>query len=109
MVNFDIKWKKGDTADQIEFSIEINGSLLDLSQWSIKMDIRKSGRPNRVEKTLTVGNGIVMDGNYSFLVGGFIVDITPGNYVYDIQLTNGPVIKTYVKGNLIVKQDITDA
>ena len=108
-IKFDMRWKKGDTAETYPFSIDVNGVPLDLTEWVIKMEVKKSGQKNRIAQTLVVGDGITLIDDFTLVVGGFIVTIDKGSYVYDIEISKPGIVKTYIEGNLIVSQDVTNA
>ena len=94
---------KGDTFDEVAFSIKINNVVLDLTGAVIKMQLKKSGDLTVAILALTsVAAGGV------FKINQQIINIEVFNYVYDIQLTLASgVVKTYVSGTFSVTQEIT--
>lgn len=108
-IKVDMNWKRGDTAETYPFAIDVNDVPLNLTGWNIKMEIKKSGQKNRIAKTLVIGDGITLSDQFTFTVGGFIVELDPGHYVYDIEMSNFGIVKTYIEGNIRVSQDVTNA
>ena len=78
--------------------------------WSIMLDVfyAKLKETGTVVKEISVGSGItIVDVNGVFSIDSFDVTFGAGFYVYDIEVTSGSDIRTYVKGSLTVKQDVT--
>jgi hypothetical protein len=110
---------RNDTTDYLGFNFKLwEGdpnvldleARLDLTGMSIKMEFRRGSERGKIAKTLTLGNGITVltPINGEMTVDPFIIDFVAGTYYYDIELTypSGRV-KTYVKGQMIVKEDTT--
>lgn len=104
--------KKGDTFNGIQFTINVNGSPLNLTGASIAMDLRLTPTGASVERFSTaVGEGITISTPKTagiFTLDTQIIDIAAGDYYYDIQITlANSTIKTYIGGRWIIEQDIT--
>lgn len=100
--------KRGDTWKGLTFTVDINGTVLDLSNYTIAMQVKNSS--NRILLNLTIGNGITM---VDAVNGVFRIDpvITPnviGTHRYDIEFTNSGVVSTYVEGKFSINTDITN-
>lgn len=110
---------RNDTTDYLGFNfkvwegdpevLDLNADL-DLTGISIKMEFRKGNERGKIAKTITDDAGITIVDRLSgeISIDPFIIDFVAGTYYYDIQFTypNGRV-KTYIKGQMIVKEDIT--
>lgn len=99
---------KGDTFRGADFTINVNGTPLDLSAASIAMEFRAGNATGQVVKRLDDGSGIsfgVETGTFS--VDPFNIDWQAGIYHYDIEITISGVITTYVQGTMKILQDVT--
>jgi len=47
------------------------------------------------------------NGQAYILLSTVETDVTPSKYVYDIQMVNGAIVTTLLKGNILVSGDIT--
>jgi hypothetical protein len=103
---------KGDTFDEVAFSIKINNIALDLTGAVIKMQLKKSSDLTIALLSFTsvsaAGITITNATGGLFKINQQIIDIEVFNYAYDIQLTlaNG-VVKTYVSGTFSITKEIT--
>jgi hypothetical protein len=104
--------RKGDTYPGAVFTINVNGSPLDLTSAEVDIDLRLTAL-GAVAKTFTSvgGGGITISAtptDGTFTIDDQIVDIAAGTYLYDIEITlsNG-VVMTPVWGNWQIIQDIT--
>ena len=103
---------KGDTFDEVAFSIKINGVALDLTGATIKMQLKKSNYLTVAALSLTsvasAGITITSPTLGLFKINQQIIDIEVFNYAYDIQLTLASgVVKTYVSGTFNITKEIT--
>ena len=103
---------KGDTYDGTQFTIQVNGSALDLTGASIKMSMKLDKTQTTADLELTTDNGGIVISNPPtsgvFIVGNQIINPEVGNYYYDIQITLSDLrVKTYISGRWKIKQDIT--
>ena len=103
---------KGDTFDEVAFSIKINNVVLDLTGAVIKMQLKKNSTDvvPSLSFTSVAAAGITITNATGglFKINQQIINIDVFNYVYDIQLTLASgVIKTYVSGTFSVTQEIT--
>ena len=87
---------------------------LDLSDATVKIQIRKDNENGRLHKTAVSGDGITWlnqsEGTFQF--GGFDINWSgAGDYYYDIQMTyaTSGITRTYVKGVITVIEDTTAA
>jgi hypothetical protein len=103
---------KGDTFNEVAFEVKKNGTAIDLTGATIRMQLRKQYSDASAVLSLTsVGSaGITITNATSgqFKINAQIIDIEVFNYVYDIQFTlvSGEV-KTYVKGGFNVTPEVT--
>jgi hypothetical protein len=106
---YNISIWKSNTWSQI-FLLTANTVPINLSTATVEIQIRKKITSTNAELTLTEnGGGIVVGGvNNNMITINKDIDLDAGNYVYDmaVQFSNSN-IKTYIWGNFIVYQDIT--
>jgi len=102
---------KGDTFEDLNFSILINGVNVDLTNYEIACKFRKLSKCGEEIKSIEIGSGITL---VNPLLGEFKIDEFNVNwpvslYYYDIQFTDldSGIIKTYIEGTFTVKQDVT--
>lgn len=103
---------KGDTFNEVAFEVKKNGTAIDLTGATIKMQLRKQYEDVSAVLSLTsVANaGLTITNATSglFKINAQIINIEVFNYVYDIQFTlaSGEV-KTYVKGGFNITPEVT--
>lgn len=103
---------KGDTFNEVAFEVKKNGTAINLTGATIRMQLRKEYEDVSAVLSLTsVANaGITITNAASglFKINAQIINIEVFNYVYDIQFTlaSGEV-KTYVKGGFNVTPEVT--
>jgi len=99
----------GDTFNGVQFTYQLNNAPIDLTAATIKIQVRKESKTGEVVKTLETGSGITITDatNGVFSIDSFVIDIPVGINYYDIQLTTGATVKTYVEGIFEVLQDVT--
>lgn len=103
---------KGDTFNEVAFEVKKNGTALNLTGATIKMQLRKEYSDVSPTLSLTsVSNaGLTITNATSghFKINEQRIDIEVYNYVYDIQFSfaSGEV-KTYVKGGFNVTPEVT--
>lgn len=107
---YNISIWKTNTWSQI-FLLTANTVPIDLSTAAVEIEIRKTITSTTVELTLTEGGGGITVGgqNNNMITINKDINLTAGNYVYDmaVKFSNNN-IKTYIWGNFIVYQDITN-
>ena len=107
-MNYDFpKHIKGDTWPVRTFTIEVNDLAKDLTGAAIAMKVRNCN--NTVLLSLTDGAGltITVPTSGKFQIDEQVLDIAAGVHTYDIEITDAAgVIKTWVKGNLIISSHI---
>ena len=101
---------RGDTFDELPFTIEIDGQPWDISSATILMQLR-SAVDGTVALALSVGSGLTITNGAAgqFKINQQIISIAYGNYLYDIQVTIGGWPYTYISGNFSVVGDISHA
>ena len=103
------EWIRGDTIEQLNFTVLINGAAPIDTIAEVAIDLRRrGGRLYRYDSTGTGDSPIVIDGNGQFHIPEHILDIPGARYDYDIELTfTDGTVKTYVRGTWELKEDIT--
>lgn len=102
----DFKSYKGDTFRTTLTFTDANGSAIDLSAASLKMECY-NGRT--LILSFSNGDGITVSGAGNNIVTlQKVITIQAGNFRYDLQATlqDGTIV-TYIKGNFLVQPDIT--
>jgi len=110
-----IQRNRGDTTAFTVTIEEPNGTLVDVTGYSFIFTVDPSKAPaagGGELYSLSVGSGItISDGPNGEITIGMSVsdsDQTPGDYFYDLQMTDlGSLITTILKGDYEVIQDIT--
>lgn len=107
---FNIKAYKNDTLSLV-FEMKLNGDPIDLSSSVVKMYVRPSAESNTLAMFFEEGNGITVSANpdnFENIINiNKVVNINAGEYVYDLEITTGSVVKTYLTGEFTVTQDVT--
>ena len=104
---------KGDTMQEVVFTITVNDNPLDLTGAEINMDMRLSTDIRTLAKRFTSTGGdptieITNAAGGIFKVIEQIVDVPAGTYNYDIEITLADeTVKTYIAGTWIITQDQT--
>jgi hypothetical protein len=103
---------KGDTFDEVAFSIKINNVDLDLTGATIKMQLKRPADLTvailSITSVASAGITITNPSGGLFKINEQIIDIEVFNYAYDIQLTLASgVVKTYVSGTFNITKEIT--
>lgn len=97
---------RGDTFCE-SFSFATGGEPLDLTGASARVQLRS--RTGAILGGFESGNGIETEG--SLLVWSIESSETagyaPGQYQYDIEITTGSTVRTYLTGMFVVQKDIT--
>lgn len=109
MLNFSTK--RGDTFDEVLFELKKDGTAIDLTGATIKMQLRKAaGGPIFLEFTSVSSAGItITDASAGkFKINSVIINLEANVYLYDIEITfaSGEV-RTWVSGQFTILNDIT--
>jgi hypothetical protein len=106
LTTYDFAIYRGDTFNGAQFTVSVNASPPDLTGASILMAIR-SKINFAVASTLSTGAGLTITdaAQGKFRIDPQVFNMAPGAYSYDIQLTVGGVVKTYVRGTVTVTGD----
>jgi hypothetical protein len=107
---YNISIWKTNTWSQI-FLLTANTVPIDLSTAAVEIEIRKTISSTTVDLTLTEGGGGITVGgaNNNMITINKDINLAAGNYVYDMAVKfSNTNIKTYIWGNFIVYQDITN-
>lgn len=103
--------KKGDTFIGVQFTLQVNAVLVDLTGASIRMHLKvdkNEGTPATL--MLQTGDGITITDavNGEFQVDPQIIDCPANCYYYDIEIEfPDDTVKTYIEGEWTITQDIT--
>lgn len=101
---------KADTFEAVNFEINIDEAPVNLSDTIIRMQLRKEYGGVVGLSLTSVGNaGITITdaANGLFRINQQVIDIPAFNYIYDIEFDFGGVVKTYISGNFLIKNDVT--
>jgi len=97
---------------QFNFFAADGTTPLDLSDCTVRIQIRYKSKNGKLVRTAISGDGITWtdQANGQFELGGFIADWQgAGEYWYDVQMTyaTSGIIRTYVQGKITVIDDVT--
>ena len=104
----------GDTFLEKEVNFfEADGTPLDMSDVTPRMQIRKGSENGKLVKTAVIGDGLRWEnqGKGQLRFGNFPINWGGSeNYHYDIQFTyaTSGIVRTYVKGIIKVIDDVTN-
>lgn len=101
---------KSDTFEAVNFEINIDTVPVDLSDTIIRMQLRKEyGGVVGLSLTSVADAGITITDavNGLFRINQQIINIPAFNYIYDIEFDFDGVVKTYISGNFLIKNDVT--
>ena len=101
---------KGDTFQGVQFTISNQDGAIDLTGVDIRTKFRRKTETGQVVKTITDGDGITLTdaANGIITFDAFDINWIADIYHYDIEITfTNDVIRTYVKGTLLLIQDTT--
>ena len=79
---------RGDTYEEIQFTITIDGTPLDLTGATIAMEFRKDSKLGELVKRISIGNGITVVDTVGgvFKIDSFLMTFISGLYYYDIPI-----------------------
>lgn len=101
---------KGDTFEAVNFEIKIDNVVVNLTNTIIRMQLRKEyGGVVALSLTSIANAGITITNaaNGLFKINEQIINIDASNYIYDIQFDFNGVVKTYISGDFLIKNDVT--
>lgn len=101
---------RGDTAAD-QFTITRDGVAVDITGSTFKLTVNTEQNPTDITNQLLSVTGTITDaaaGQMEFAPSALEADQTPGDYYYDVQMTDASGgIRTIIKGRYRFKQDIT--
>jgi len=101
---------QGDTWTPGTITATLSGTPINFSGWTAKMEIRNAiSNDVVVTLTSTPSQGITISslGVITLTMTATQTSGLLGRYLYDLELTNGAIIKTYTVGTIEVKSDTT--
>lgn len=105
---------RGDSYGPFSFYFSSSGSSgiqpLDLNGFSAAMQFRNKKTKDVSVSWLSSDNTILVSGSGVFIEqkGGEAMEIDAGSYEYDLQLSSGNFVRTYLRGEVSVLNDVTD-
>jgi hypothetical protein len=108
--SYNFNYYRGDTAEFVIRPKTANGSAFDLTGYTAEFFIANTrGSTGTQYEAQAVVSGVA-DTVTCTILPGVGRDLTPGTYVYDVQITTGAsVIFTILTGSITVTDDITGA
>ena len=99
---------RNDTFNKVDFTITKDNVAIDLTNATIKVAFRHLKKDGKVSKALTNADGITLTtpAQGKFKIDAFIADMPVGIHYYDIEITIGTVVKTYIEGTINITQDV---
>lgn len=112
---YDMRVEQGETYQRaFRVKVQSSGVLVDYTGWTAAMQVRKSFSSPTAVLTCTTANGklTVVSGNpdYNLMLTIHPADTTslsPGDYVYDIELTNAGFVRKLLKGKFKLEPEVT--
>lgn len=99
---------KGDTFKAHRFLFQLsNGSVYDFSNATVKIQLKRAFN-DMVRLTLNTTINTQNTTTLDFDINENIIDIPAFNYIYDVQITMGDVVKTWLGGNFIIIDTVTE-
>jgi hypothetical protein len=101
---------KSDTFEAVNFEINVDTIPVDLTDTTIRMQLRKEYGGVVGLSLTSVGNaGITITDavNGLFRINQQIINIPAFNYIYDIEFDFDGIVKTYISGNFLILNDVT--
>lgn len=101
------------TTKEVNFFAADGVTPLDLSDVTPKLQVRRGSANGKLLRTATVGDGItwVAQSTGELTFGGFDTSSWGGDgeYFYDLQFTyaTSGIVRTYLKGRIIIIDDVT--
>jgi len=96
--------------DTVNFTLQVykNGVLFDMTGMTVDITVKDITVDANVIKSFTSDssdpNITISTSSFRVLDDGFV---TPGLYLYDVQITSGSEVFTIIKGNLVVLKEVT--
>lgn len=108
----DIERKRGDTyADEFTVTSETTGAAIDITGYTFLLTVDPSKAPANADANLYSLTGVITNaagGVVEFAPSAVQADQTPGDYWYDVQMTDtSSRIRTIASGQYKYVQDIT--
>jgi len=111
MAGLNFTHKKGDTFDEVNFEVIVDGTALNLTGMVIRMQLKSECGAVPVLSLTSVASAGITITNTSlglFKINKQIIDIAKGNYKYDIEFDySGGDVRTWVSGEFLIECDIT--
>jgi hypothetical protein len=101
---------KSDTFEAVNFEINVDTIPVDLTDTTIRMQLRKEyGGVVGLSLTSVANAGITITDavNGLFRINQQIINIPAFNYIYDIEFDFDGIVKTYISGNFLILNDVT--
>ena len=101
---------KSDTFEAVNFEINVDTIPVDLTDTTIRMQLRKEyGGVVGLSLTSVANAGITITDavNGLFIINQQIINIPAFNYIYDIEFDFDGIVKTYISGNFLILNDVT--
>ena len=103
---------KGDSFEAVNFQINLNSAVLNLTGCTLKMQLRKEYQGLvflNLTSVASAGITIVSPTAGTFKINKQIIDIDAFDYLYDIELTKADgTKKTYISGIFSVTNNVTE-
>jgi hypothetical protein len=95
---------KSDTS----FPGAVISTTFDITDATIKMQIREDSRTGTVALTLQDGAGITITGAYTFEINEFVLTLDAGTYYSDVKITIDDAVYIPYEIKWIVTQNVTE-
>jgi hypothetical protein len=107
---YDISCPQGATFSK-RLSFLVSNVPLDLTGYSARLQVRESYSASSAVLSLTAGTGITLGGTAGtidlLVASTATAALTPGQYVYDLELVNDTTVDRWLQGSFLVSAEVT--
>jgi hypothetical protein len=105
----DIAAYAGDTWDHVTVVRKTSGVADNLTGYTAKMTVRRADNELAAEYTSDASDLIItaLEGKAALAIPASKTKLDAGIYKYDLQITNGTIVRTLIQGRLVVTGEVT--
>lgn len=108
---YNIRCDQGSTLERVITVTQSDGTPVDLSGYSARMQVRRRlGSEDTLLDLTTEGGEIVLggeDGTIAISISATQTAEVPRSGVYDLELVNGPTVTKILRGQFILQPEVT--
>ncbi len=107
---YNITAYQGATYD-LNLTYSIGGTAVNLTEYTAALQVRENPRSSTTILSLATGSGITLGGTAGTIdvtaSASTMGSATPGNYVYDLELSSGSQVTRLIQGNFAIQAEVT--